>query len=83
MEPLDDDECAEDYGYRSDSDLEEDEDSASSKETPKKMEPVRGHLFDPFCFSFVDKKAGPIYGEHKECLEEGKVIKIQDIAFIT
>ena len=84
-EPLDDDECAEDYGYYSDSDLEEDEDSASSKETPKQRGPIcaRGHPFDPFCFPLADRKPAPICGEHKERLEKGKVIKIQDIAFIT
>jgi len=76
-ERLDDTECAENYGYYPDSDLEEDEDSANSKE------PARGHPFDPFCFTPTDNKLTPPNGEYKENLEKGKVIKIQDMAFIT
>ena len=80
-ERLDDNECAENYGYYSDSDLEEDEDSVRSKKTLKQKEPTRGHPFDPFCFPSTDDK--PIYGKHEERLEKGKVIKIQDMAFLT
>ena len=57
-ESLDDDECADNYGYHSDSDLEEDEDS-------------------------VENKPKPTYGEYTECLQKGKVVKIQDMAFVT
>ena len=78
-EPLDDTECAENYGYHSDSDLEEDEDSVGSKALPKH---ARGHPFDPFCFIPTEKPTPP-RGEHKEHLDKGKVIKIQDMAFIT
>lgn len=80
-ERLDDNECAENYGYYSDSDLEEDEDSVHSKKTLKQKEPTRGHPFDPFCFPSTDDK--PTYGKHEEHLEKGKVIKIQDMAFLT
>lgn len=82
-ESLDDGECAENYGYYSDSDLEEDESSADSKETVKQTRPVRGHPFDPFCFPLTDDKPTPTCGEYKERLEKGKVIKIQDVALIT
>ena len=78
-EHLDDTECAENYGYYSDSDLEEDEDSVS----PKASKPARGHPFDPFCFIPTDSKPTPACGEHKERLEKGKVIKVRDMAFIT
>ena len=76
-EPLDDTKCAAEYGYYSDSDLE-DEDSAT--EAPK---PARGHPFDTFCFLPTDSESTPARGEYKEHLEKGKVIKIQDMAFIT
>jgi hypothetical protein len=82
-EPLDGSECGEDYGYYSDSDLEEDDDSADSKESLNQTGPARGHPFDPFCFHFTDNKPTLICGEHKEELEKGKVIKVQDMAFIT
>ena len=80
---LDDDECAENYGYHSDSDLEEDEDSVDSEGTSKQTAPIRGHPFDPFCFPPTENKSEPTYGEYTECLEKGKVVKIQDMAFVT
>ena len=82
-EAIDDSESADDYGYYSDSDLEEDEDSAHLKGALKQAgSDVRGHPFDPFCFTTVDNPT-PTSGEYKECLEKGKVIMIQDMAFIT
>lgn len=81
-ESLDDDQCADDYGYYSDSDLEEDEDSVNLKEALKRTGHVRGHLFDPLCFPPAENEPPPTYGEYTENLE-GKVIKIQDVAFVT
>ena len=66
-EPIDEDDFAEDYGYSSDSDLEEDWD-----------------------FDSPDSGAGGKVGRpdtlcsrYKEHVETGKVIRIQDVAFIT
>ena len=73
----------EDYNYCSDSDLEEDEQVAGPEEQPKGTAPLRGHPFDPLCFSIGDDKPTRTCGEHEEGLEKGKVIKIQDVAFIT
>ena len=80
---IDDSESAEDYGYHSDSDLEEDEYVAGPGERPKKTVPLRGHLFGPFCFTLDKKESRHTDGKHKEHPEKGKVIKIQDVAFIT
>ena len=83
-EVTDDSESAEDYGYYSDSDLEEDDDHVvSSGEQPKKTAPLGGYPLDPFCSSLGDEKSTHTYGERKEPPEKGKVIKIQDVAFIT
>ena len=82
-EPLNDSESAGDYGYYSDSDLEEDEDSASSKEAPSQKRPAGGHLSDPFSLPPVEHEPASTYGEYKERLEKGKVIEIRDMAFIT
>ena len=82
-EPIDDNESANGYGYYSDSDLEEDEDFASSKEAPTQKRSAGGHLSDPFSFPPVENEAAPTWGEYKEGLEKGKVIKIHDMAFIT
>ena len=79
--PIDENECAENYGYCSDSDLEDDDDTAKEGEAPKKTATFRGHPFDPFCFTV--SKEMPTYGQHKEFAKKGTVIKVQDIAFIT
>jgi hypothetical protein len=83
-ETLYDNESTEDYGYYSDSDLEEDEDFASSKsEALNHKRPRGGHLSDPFSLPPVEHEPASTYGEFKERLEKGKVIKIRDMAFIT
>jgi len=45
---VDEDAIAEHYDYDSDSDLEDEEDLESTKEPPPLL---RGHPFDPFCFT--------------------------------
>ena len=76
---IDDEEYAEDYGYLSDSDLEDDEDekTASSKHTRKS----KVHLFDPFVVPSGDRIIP--YEGHEEHIENGKIIKIPDMAFVT
>jgi len=78
-EEIDDDESAEDYGYLSDSDLEDDEDErvALFKHTTKS----KPHPFDPLAISGEEKKI--ICEEHEEHVEKGKVVKIPDMAFVT
>lgn len=71
-QPLDESECAEDYGYHSDSDLEE------GAAEGKKGAPMRGHPFDPLCLPL-----GKDTTTHKERVATGRIIKIQDVAFIT
>ena len=66
-EPIDEGEFADDYGYSSDSDLEEDWDFESPAPKPR-LKPVQ-------------PKA--LYGKYKDHLKIGKVIKIRDVAFIT
>ena len=67
-ETVDDGEFAEDYGYSSDSDLEEDWDFESPAPARGSSQPLR---------------PGALYGEYKEHFRTGKVIKIRDVAFIT
>ena len=66
----DDDEFAEDYGYSSDSDLEEDRDFET-----------RGSVKSQDTTSPRQREAS--YYEYEENTQSGKVIKVQDIAFIT
>ena len=67
-EIIDDGEFAEDYGYSSDSDLEEDWDFETPAPPPAKRQPLQ---------------SAAIYGEYKENVRMGKVIRIRDVAFIT
>jgi hypothetical protein len=77
-EEINKEESTEDYGYLSDSDLEEDEDeSASSFEhTPKS----KVHLSDTHPAPGEDNILCEL---HKECVGKGKVVKIPDMAFVT
>jgi len=75
-EAIDEEESAEDYGYLSDSDLEdgEDEKVAPSKHTTES----KARLPDPFAVPGKDKKI--VCEEH---VGKGKVVKIPDMAFVT
>ena len=70
LSETDDKEFAEDYGYSSDSDLEEDGDF----ESLDPVEPVQ---------TTVPPHQHASYGQYEESAQEGKVIRIQDVAFIT
>ena len=68
-EAVDDGELAEDYGYSSDSDLEEDWDFESpAPPVPDQSKP---------------RPRESLYGQYKEHIRMGMVIRVQDVAFIT
>jgi len=67
-EAVDDGEFAEDYGYSSDSDLEEDWDFESPAPPEDQSKPRRREA---------------LYGQYKEHVRMGMVIRVQDVAFIT
>ena len=71
-EAIDEDESTEDYGYSSDSDLEDDEEEKDLAEARSGIQPR-----SPF-------GAGDVAAEdYEERVEKGKVVKIPDIAFVT
>ena len=71
-EAFDGNDVAQDYGYHSDSDLEDDDiHFANSKELRKTTAPP------------TENKSFHPHGEYKERPQGGKVVKIQDVAFIT
>ena len=78
-EEIGDEESAEDYGYLSDSDLEDDEDEKVTSFTRTNKQEV--HPFDPFGIPSGDSKI--VCEEHEEHIEKGKVVKIPDMAFVT
>ena len=78
-ETIDEEDSAEDYGYLSDSDLEDDEDEKSTsfkRKTKSKTRP-----FDPFVIPDEDRRTPG--EESEEHVEKGKVVKIPDMAFVT
>ena len=78
-EPIDDEESAEDYGYLSDSDLEDDEDEKVALSNGASKPKVQ--LIDPFGIPGEDRRI--LWEEHDERVEKGKVVKIPDVAFVT
>ena len=78
-EEVEDEESAEDYGYLSDSDLEDDEDErvASFKSTNK----PKVHSFDPLTIPGENNKI--LSEEHEERIKTGKNFRVPDIAFVT
>ena len=83
-EPIDEDEEAENYGYYSDSDLEDDEDVANTTgKSSKKAATLKSSSLDSSRLPPDDKKPEPIYGEWDEPSGKGTIIKIHDVAFIT
>lgn len=74
--PIDEEEFADDYGYFSDSDLEDDEDEKPSVKQGSKLEV---HSFDPFVTTGEDKV---VHEDYEERVEKGKVANISDVAFV-
>ena len=75
---VDEEDSAEDYGYMSDSDLEDDGDETIS--FGYNVKSGINHPSDPFAVPGED----PITCEdYEERIERGKVVKIPDIAFVT
>ncbi|KAF9778362.1 hypothetical protein BJ322DRAFT_1147820 [Thelephora terrestris] len=79
-EAIDDEEIAEDYGYYSDSDLEDDDRVANPTEPPEIVAPLDE---DPSSSSPTTNKSPRVHDELSKRPRQGKIIKIQDIAFIT
>ena len=76
---IDEEECAEDYGYLSDSDLEDDEDEKVALFKHAVKSEIRPS--DPFGVPGESKKV--VSEEHVERAEKGKIVKIPDMAFVT
>jgi len=80
-ETVDEEGSAEDYGYLSDSDLEDDEDE---KVAPfRRKTKSKAHPFDPFAVPGGDNLKKIVCEEHEEHAGKGKVVKVPDMAFVT
>jgi hypothetical protein len=86
QEAINEEELAEDYGYLSDSDLEDEDDelsiprSATTKDVTKDtIQPGVGLPSSPATSNENER----VYEDYEECIEQGKVVKIPDMAFVT
>lgn len=82
-DPIDNNGIAEDYGYHSDSDLEDADDVLIPGKQPGTAVLPREHPADPSTSSTRNGEPLPTYRGRKERPQQGKVIKVQDIAFVT
>ena len=80
-EAIDEEECSEDYDYSSDSDLEDEEDERVALSKPKAKSKAQARSLNPFAIPGENDRI--IFEEHEERIDEGKVIKIPDVAFVT
>ena len=78
-ETVDEEGSVEDYGYLSDSDLEDFEDEKGTSFKPKTR--PKAHLSGPFSIPSEDDKI--ICEGHEEHAGKGKVVKVPDMAFVT
>ena len=74
-EEIDEEEIAEDYGYLSDSDLEDGEDRKAAP--PRRTTKSKSYSFGLSCEDKV------VCEGHEERVKKGKVVKIPDMAFVT
>ena len=81
-EAIDEEETTEDYGYLSDSDLEDDEDGrVISPKNTSEPKSFKSNKPSPMALFFGIGKVA--CEEQEERTEKGKVVKIPDIAFVT
>ena len=81
-EVIDEEGFAEDYGYWSDSDLEEEDESRISRSDAAE-DATKPEVHDPTDSPAISSEGKMVYEDHKECVEQGKVVKIPDVAFVT
>ena len=82
-EVIDEEGFAEDYGYSSDSDLEDEEDQLRALQHTPAEDATQSEvkdLYDSPSISSRDKVVCEDYGKR---VEQGKVVKIPDVAFVT
>ena len=74
---------AEDYGYWSDSDLEDEEDESRIPRSAAAEDATQPETQDLTNSPAISSEGKIVYEDHKEYVEQGKVVKIPDVAFVT
>ena len=80
-ETIDEEESAENYGYLSDSDLEDDNDGRVVPAVVPREEKALRDEVSPVAVPRKEKNT--LCEEHEEHVEKGKIVKIPDMAFVT
>ena len=76
-------EIADDYGYLSDSDLEDEDEPKVPREIVVEHLPFPEAEINPSDSPAVSNHDKTVYEDHEECIEQGRVVKIPDVAFVT
>jgi hypothetical protein len=82
-EVIDEEDFAEDYGYSSDSDLEDEEDQLRALQNTPTQDTTQSEVQDPSDSLAISSGDKIVYEDHAERVERGKVAKIPDVAFVT
>ena len=81
-EAINGEEFAEDYGYLSDSDLEDEKDNSSTPQKAVTEDMIQsGAGLSSLAVGSNENKR--VCEDHEECIAQGKVVKIPDVAFVT
>ena len=82
-EVIDEEDFAEDYGYSSDSDLEDEGDRSRVLQRTVTDGATLSEVQDPPDSPAISSGDKTVCEEYEERVERGKVVKIPDVAFVT
>ena len=82
-EVIDEEDFAEDYGYSSDSDLGDEEDQLRALQHAPAEDATQSEVQDPSDSPAISSGDKMVYEDHEERVEQGKVVRIPDVAFVT
>ena len=80
---IDEEDFAEDYGYSSDSDLEDEEDQLRALQHTPAEDATQSEVQDPSDSPAISSRYQTLCEDHEEHVEQGKVVRIPDVAFVT
>ena len=82
-EVIDEEDFAEDYGYSSDSDLEDEEDRLRALQHTPAEDATQSEVQDSSDSPAISSGDKKVCEDHEERVEQGKVVRIPDVAFVT
>ena len=82
-EVIDEEDFAEDYGYSSDSDLEDEGDQLRALQHTLAEDATQSEVQDSSDSPAISSGDKTVCEDHEERVEQGKVVRIPDVAFVT